>query len=296
MATLQQRIQERYPSLSFLMANAEMRSLLTRAVNESWSPGQFQSKFIASKWFRSQSETQRRWAVMLATDPSEARRQTTTWRTGLQQTAARLGAVLTAAELKYITNLGLQRGGEPDDQETINGLLALMGRKGHTKGTQPGLYQTTGREVTNLVNSQWMRGIDAKYVTKWALDITAGRKTMEDLQAVLAGQAMKRFPHMVEGLKSGMTVQEIVQPYIDLVAEELEIHPSQVQAKIKANDPAFRQILGVLDPKTNQMRLPTENEMIRLARERSTWTATTKGRQMTAGMTTALLRAFGARA
>lgn len=118
---------------------------------------------------------------------------------------------------------------------------------------------------------------------------------MEDWNAHLAAEAVHRFPHMAPQIKAGSTVADVVGPFVGLVAQELEEDPGYIWSKIKANDPAFRKLLGLRDPKSGQMRLPTESDAIRIARSRSTWWDTSNGRQMDAEAARGILQIMGVR-
>ena len=114
MATLKERVAERYPSLVALLKQPEIGSLLTQAVEKNWSPGVFQSKFIASQWFRRQSESQRRWWILSATDPGEANQQRRSMRASFGTLAASMGAQLDTAQINFLSESILQRGQDPN--------------------------------------------------------------------------------------------------------------------------------------------------------------------------------------
>ena len=73
MASIQDRVAERWPDLLPLLRHPEVGKLLTQAVTAEWSPGVFQSKLRATRWYRSQPESARQWWVLKAMDPGEAK-------------------------------------------------------------------------------------------------------------------------------------------------------------------------------------------------------------------------------
>lgn len=291
MATLRERIIERYPSLISLLQEPEIGRLLTRAVNEPLSPGQFQSQLIASNWFRSQSESQRRWWVTTHTDPGEARLQRNQYSADIMATAARLGVKLNSAQVKYVTESGLARGDDPGSARVMANLLDF-GRKSGRMGA--GAFKTAQRAVRNLEVSQWLREPPRAETEKWGADIALGRKTIEDFNAAAAYTASKRFPHMAAQIRAGMSVAEIVSPFVEAYAKEMDWDPNGLMAKLH-KDPSHTGLLGIRDPKSGKMRLPTEHEAMVMARKRGDWWQTTTGRQSDAQMTSALLQAFGQR-
>jgi hypothetical protein len=70
--------------------------------------------------------------------------------------------------------------------------------------------------------------------------------------------------------------------------------PQGLMSKMHTN-PAFGGLTGIRDPKTGNMRLPTEYEARTMARQRGDWWGTTGGRQADASMSQALLQTFGKR-
>jgi hypothetical protein len=293
MPTMRERVAERYPSLLALLNQPEIGKLLTSAVQNNWSSGVFQSKFMASRWFRSQSEAQRRWWVTAYTDPGEARTQRATYGANLQQIAEGIGLRLTTPQLKYMTESFLSRGLAADSPYVLNNLMAFAKRTGLGK-LGAGAFKTTQRDIRNLGVSQWFREPPAAETEKWATWITLGRKTIEDFNAASAYTASHRFPHMAAEIRAGRTVAEIAGPMIEAYAREMDWDAAGLMSKMHTNT-QFAGLLGIRDPKTNKMRMPTEYEARTMARQRGDWWGTTGGRQADAGMSQALLAAFGKR-
>lgn len=290
MPTMQERVAERYPSLIGLLRQPEIGKLLTTAVTENWSPGVFQSKFMASKWFKSQSEAQRRWWVTATTDPGEARVQRQLFEQELRTVASRLGFTPTRAEYASLRERALQLGVTPDSTWMVQALNNLAQRRGGRTG--PGAWTTNAGAIRQLAESEYFRALPKHVVNKWTSWITTGMKTMEDLQASLQQEAIKANPHMAHQLTEGLTVNDIIGSQRELIAEELELSsPTQVDIK----NPKWRKLLGVRDPKTKQMRLLTDSEALKMAREDPKWWNTSKGRQSDASMTTAIREMFGLR-
>jgi hypothetical protein len=291
MATMQERVAERYPALVPLLRQPEIGRLLTQAVENNWSAGVFQSKFMASNWFRSQSESQRRWWITTATDPGEAKLQRNQYSADIIKTANSLGVNLNSAQVKYITESGLARGDDPGSARVMANLLAF-GRKSGQMGA--GAFKTAQRAVRNLEVGQWLREPPRKETEHWAAEIALGRKTIEDFNAAAAYTASHRFPHMAEQIKAGMTVSEIIGPQVEAYAREMDWDAQGLMSKMYSN-PSFGGLTGIRDPKSGQMRLPTEYEARTMARQRGDWWQTTGGRQADAQMATALLEMFGKR-
>jgi hypothetical protein len=292
MASVQDRVAERWPDLLPLLRHPEIGKLLTQAVEQQWSPGVFQSKFRASNWFRSQPQSSREWWVLKAMDPGEAKTRMGAQAAGIRQQAGILGIALTEAEVKYMADAGIRLGIAPDSPQAIHGLLQF-GRTNKNR-MKAGAYNTARRAVANVAVGTWLRPLDATSQDKWGYYIAMGQKTLDDFNESMARDAGNRYPHMRDQIRAGMTTSEIVQPMVEAYAREMDWDARGLMSKLHTN-PQFGGLLGIKDPKTGKMRLPTEYESTVMARQRSDWAATTSGREKYAAMGNSLLQAFGKR-
>ena len=293
MATLQERVAESYPSLMPLLNHPEVGRLLRQAVGTPpMSANVFRSKLEATRWFRSQSAQQRQWWVTARLDPGEARMKRSQYSAELMKVAEGLGIRLNSAHVKQITETGLSRGLLPSDARMQADLLRYgLSRPGLMEA---GAYKSAQTQVRAIGAGQWLREPPRAESEKWAADIALGRKTIEDFNAANAYAASKRFPHLAEQIKSGMTVAEAVAPVVEAYAREMDWDPNGLMAKIH-KDPKHTGLLGIRDPKTKEMRLPTEHEAMVLARKRADWWETTRGQQADTAMSQRLLETFGIR-
>jgi len=287
--SLRSDVEDRYPSLVPLLKIPAIASLLTKAVAGNWSPTKFQSNFIASAWFRSQSEAQRRWFILGATDPGEAKDQTRLMNESIIAQMRRLGVVGTSAEIANIRNYALSRGLKADDFSVQNAIVRLAEKGGRAT---VGAWTTTAEAVRQMAFDEFQWPVPAHVQKKWTQWIVTGQRTMEDYQAQLSREAQKRLPHMAERLQRGETVGDIIGPYRQLIAEELELGGP---GEVKMSNPKYRSLMGIRDPKTKQMRMMTESEVLKLARDTPEWWKTSKGRQADASMVTKIREMFGTR-
>jgi hypothetical protein len=294
-AAVRKRVEELYPALSFLLRDREVGKLLIRATdpNKGYSPARFQAELYKTRWWRKRSESQRQWAILKATDPAEARHRANLHSASLIKDAESLGINLTSKQVKTYTESMLAQGIEPGSDRAMANLMAFAKARPGQMGA--GAFKTASMAVQELERSQYFRQTPRGEAERWATWIVLGRKTLEDFQAAAQHSAMHRFPHMEEQLRAGRTVADIVAPFVEAYAREMDWDPAGVMAKMHSN-PKFAGLTGIRDPKTGQMRLPTEYEAATMARQRNDWWQTTSGRQQDAAMTQTLLQAFGRRA
>lgn len=289
-----QRVREQYPSLSFLLNDPELGKLLTQAVdpNKGFSPQTFQAKLYQTSWWKRRSKTHREWAITRHTDPGEASQKRTLMQEGIAARARALGIRPARAELESIREMALRMGLAPDDFHITNALVKLWRKGGRVGPARGGAFQSNMVAIQQTANQEFLTGVTKKSAAQWSEWITTGQKTLEDFAATQQARAIKRFPHLAEALKAGQTLGDVVAPYQEIVAEELELgNPARVDVK----SGPWRALLGIRDPKTRKMRMPTESDVIRMARSRPEYWKTSGGRQADAGMASALLQMFGKR-
>lgn len=295
MATVEERVAERYPDLLPLLRHPEVGRLLRQAVdpNKPLSQGSFMSKLRTTRWFRTQSESQRRWWVTSRMDPGEAAQQRALTQQNIAALARQMGIQPTRRELELIREGALARGVGADDFWVRNSLMQLTNKGGRT---DVGAWTTIAREITELGNGQYLKNYPPHVLKKWTQWIVTGQRTMEDFQAAAQKESVKRFPHMAEQLNAGLTVRDVVQPWVDIYAQEMDTTADVIFASMAkhAGTPS-RQLLGIRDPKTGQTRMPTEQEAVKIARSQPTWWQTSGGREADHRMTRTLLNAFGER-
>src|SRR5687768_4278283 len=79
---------------SFFFSNAELKTLITRAVKEQWTAAKFQAKFQTTKWFRTHSSSVRTWIELAKRDPAEYNRRKAERNAELQTRATQMGVTL----------------------------------------------------------------------------------------------------------------------------------------------------------------------------------------------------------
>ncbi len=288
-AATKKAVQDRWPDLAFLLRVPELDRLFTRAITENLTPGAFQSQLRATQWFRSQPASSRQWMVTINTDPGEARLQRQNTSFELDAIARKTwGTALTPAQLKWLTETALVRGLEVNSPEMLNAI-----RKVAKPGAGRGEIGVYAAQIRELGTGQWfvVPGKDSTY--KVASQIILGQDTIESANARFAAEAKKRYPHLAQRIDGGETLADITEGYRTIVAEELEL--GDIDRVDIVKNPTWRQLLGTRDPKTKEMRMPTESEVVRMARSQNAWGDTAKAREMQYGIVRGLGEMFGER-
>jgi hypothetical protein len=282
-------IMERYPSLAFLLGDPEIGPLLTAAVdpNQGFSPQTFQAKLYQTNWWRNTSSVGREWLIKSNTDPASANQERAAYRAALSTKAIRLGTHLSGAQLNWLTEVGLGQGIAIDDPRMLGELRKLM-KPGGGKGD----IGVAAQQVRALAEKTWYVRPSANSIYDTAGRIATGLDTIESANARFAAEAARRFPHLGSRIQGGETLADITAGYRQTIAEELELGSPEAVDPMRGE---WRDLLGVRDDKTGDMRLMTEAEVIRRVRNRAEWWQTSHGRQTDAQATSSILRMFGKR-
>jgi hypothetical protein len=297
-ADVRRKIAELYPDLLFLVNDPQVGPLLAKAVGpEPFSEGRFLAELRTTSWFKRQSENQRQWSILKNTDAGQAKYLRGQAWTALANEAAQLGVALSGAQKKYLSEVLLQNEGWRPGQA----MPASMGATMRTLFTAtslgsraPGTIDVAAQQI-NALSKQYMLPMNSKQFYNRGELVATGASSMEAQEAAMRVQAAKLYPHLKGQIAAGETVRGAIAGQVELYAQELEVDPEVIYGKVWSNG-WERQMLGMRDPKSGQTRLPTQSEVIKMARSTPSWWKTSGGRQADASMASNLLNVFGKRA
>jgi len=285
-------VMEQYPQLAFLLNDPEIGPLLLQAVdpNAGFDANTFQSKLMATNWFRSRSQQSREEEIQKWTDPTTYWAEADAYADQLREIANTLGRPISDAESLWLTTVGLNQGVAADSASMRENLRALISPAQVMQGV--GTAGAAKNEIENLVRGQWFAPLDTGWLAQAGISVaTQGGETLESINARLASQAYNWYPHLRQQITEGQTMADIFNPYRQVIAEELELGDIE---NVSMNNTEWSQLAQWRDPKSGEMRLPTMSEVRTLARSRPQWWQTSKGKEADAGGTRALLQMFGA--
>jgi hypothetical protein len=291
---LRQRILETYPGFGWLIDVPEVGDLLAQASQEGWDIARLQAKLYATEWYRSRSETQRQMETLSHTDPMTFRDKYMTSYDSIRDEAARLGFTLTEQELLYLTQQWLMSGTSPDtDTRKIFWLQFIR--------EHPDRITTTGSIFAQAQRFEQIARQEFFFAPKWEDMVRAGAEAAigyngeEQFRQGLSDLFAGINPHLADRLKAGETYADIVNPFRDLIAKELELGGLENVDMVGSNE--WKWLLGVPDKdKPEVMRLPTQQEVIEAARKDTRWKHTVGATSLTTDLVDGITRAMGVRA
>jgi|SRR5882757_77704 len=219
---------------SFLNSVPELKTLFGKMVNENLSKDAFQAELRDTKWWKENSETQRQVQMTKKTDPATYNAQLGAAKIQVQQLAAEMGAIIPPSKLSKIAGQVLETGASEDILRDTLGKYVTF-QSGTLRGAA-GAYSVAAKKFA------YDQGITVDDQTVKNQAALIGRKlaTESDFQSQMVQQAISAYPGYKQQLEAGQTMSDIASPYVQVMAEELDLNPES----IKLTDPLIKQALN----------------------------------------------------
>jgi len=232
-------------TMSFLNANPDLKNLFSDMVSKGYSKEMFQAKLRDTKWWKTHSDKERSYLTQTYTDPATAKQNFQAAYLQVKQMAEALGIKDTKYTLARIQEAAYNvvAKGWSDGQ-----LRNYLGQYVYFDG---GNMQGQGADVQGELH-QYAYQMGVTMSDKWYADNTRlvlrGQATTSDFKNQMLRQAKAQFPQFSKQLDAGQTVMDIASPYMQSMAQILEL-PS---GSINLFDPTIKKALQYKDPGTLQ--------------------------------------------
>jgi hypothetical protein len=225
---------------AFLNANPELKKLFATAVAKTYSTDKFTAALQNTKWYKSTSDDERKWLLEVGTDPATAKQDLAQATTHAKQLMGSIGANLTSSQLAGLAYNIEAKGWTDDQAKYYGGTYAKL-----TNGAMSGDAET---QYSNALQYAYSMGVtmSTSFYKTGVDNIEKGTATYADLQAGITKQAKAQYSQYGKQIDSGMTMQDIAQPYISQMGTILEVNPTT----ISAFDPTIKAALNYKDPTT----------------------------------------------
>ncbi|AWN05113.1 minor tail protein [Streptomyces phage Vorvolakos] len=220
----------------FLKSNKELRGLFDQAVKDSWSADKFQAKLRDTNWWKKNSDTMRKAQAEKQTDPATYNAKVSAVKVQVQQLAAEMGASIPPGKLGKIVEQVITTGLDEAGLRNVLGGYITFQKNGSTLNGEAGQYENNIRQFayTNGVS------LDKQAIKNQAQLIARGMATEQDFKNQIVNQAISLYPGYAQQLQAGQTMMDIASPYMQTMAEDLEIPYTQ----IKLTDPLIKRALN----------------------------------------------------
>lgn len=268
--------------LAVFLGDPEVGPLLQRAAQEGWSPQRLEAELVKTDFWRTTTESQRKWDALVQQSPQEAEQQIAARKAEIVAQSRALGIDLDPTRLQELATDSVRFGWS--GQQLRDAVTADF----DYQGGEGGLAGQSNRQIKELAG-QYLVPLSDSAIDRWTEQIVIGAADEESFRAYLTEQAKSLFPGMAAALDKGITVAQYADPYKQIAARELEVAPETIDL----NDPRYRKMLDQVDSKGNRtaMTLSSASEYLRSLPE---WQQTRGANEKAASLTENILKQFGA--
>ena len=225
-------------SYAFMNSDASIKQTFDDAVAGNWTDQKFQAAFRNTDWWKNTADTARKALQMKASDPA-------TWSFTLDankqkalQMAAEIGASIPGSALDQLAENMAMTG------MTDEGLRSLL--SGYIDFTSDqNLNGQAGMHAASMRKYASDMGVDVSQqaIKNYAQLMIRGMSSQDDYKNFVNEQATSAFPAFAQQIKGGQTMRNIANPYVQMMAQTLEVNPNQLSLR----DPTIMSGLNGLD-------------------------------------------------
>lgn len=270
-------------SLAFFKTNSELYALLKKATAEGYSPSRFVAALQNTKWFRTTSESARKYAVLKATDPAGFNQQLNQTIEHIKSLGGRYGAPLRYTDLRSVALKAMQMGW--NDEQITRLLSTRLVRK--KDGTYTGQAGETQRLVRRLAQDYGV-SVGDKWIANVVRDSITGARTSETIAADFQRMAASKYVALKDRIMAGETVRDIADPYIQSYGKLLELNSENIDL----DDPLIQRALQARDAK-GQPTTQTLYDFEQVLRNDKRWAKTMNAQNQMSAVVSDVLKTFG---
>jgi hypothetical protein len=200
-----------------------LRNLLRTALAQNYTPEEFSRKLQDSSWWKQTPDSAKQAAILKATKPGEFKQQRTELETKVRNLASQMGVSTFHGDFAHLVNTALTLGWDDTELQQHIGAYFNPGA-GRTASGTGGALQQQLREA----RMQYGLGGNDDTVAFQTKRILAGLDTVDGIKAQYAASASHKFPAFAKQLQEGQTMTQIADPYVQTIAQTLELNPSDV--------------------------------------------------------------------
>lgn len=216
-------------TVDVLKHNREINNLVHQAVKEGWDGTLFDAHLKGTKWWKTTSDSQRKFFLMLYEDPATYKAKWGENQFSVNQLAVQVGLgnqINSKGRSTQILINGIMhkmRDGWSDAQ-----LKAYFGSMVGMHGDQ--MYGEAGQNYDSLFQLAYANGMtySKDWYTKNIRSIESGKSTLEDFEGQIRNQAAAKYSAFANQIKAGQNAMDLAQPYINSVSQILELPSSSI--------------------------------------------------------------------
>lgn len=268
---------------SFFYQNAELQALLKQAVKESWTTDRFKGRLMATTWYRTHSEVQRRFDELERRDPTTAASEIAAQKAKLSDQFSQQGIQIDDARLTQMARTTLAYGSTPEE------IQDMMAAEFHYQpGSAAGAVADTETQVRSLARDYGVQ-VNDQQMGDWIGKIISGEFTIQSLQDLVRDSARSKYLGYAKQIDAGLTVRDIASPYLTSYSNILETDPQNVDLE----DPLIQKALQGSMDKQGQVVPQTVYDFEKSLRRDPRWLKTRNAKDSMSGLALRIGQDFG---
>lgn len=221
---------------AFLNAHKDVARKVALAVKQGWTPDRLSAEIKDTPWWRKRTEAQRKWDIISAENPKEARRLVDLKTEQIKQMASTMGVTLSDNQAFKMAGHAASRGStDPEVQSMLAGMWSL-----DAEGEDVGQAGTTVDQLRDLAHDYGVV-LDPGTLQKQVQQVLSGDQTSQGLVDLYREQAKTLYAPISDWLEKNpsMTVKDYLTPYMQAAARELGTPPEQMDL----TDPKWTKVI-----------------------------------------------------
>jgi hypothetical protein len=209
----------------FLNSIPELKRLFESAVSGGWSKDKFQAKLRDTSWFKNTTADERKYLLEIKADPASAQQRWDLTNAKVRQLANKMGVVENEfiwTKIHEATRNMIYKGW---DESAVRYFM------GQYVGLSGNLHEGESGETWDQLK-QYSYAMGVELSEDWyrarIQNIARGIATPQDYKSEIAALAKANFPQWAEQIDGGQSVADIAQPYMQSMAQILELPAGSV--------------------------------------------------------------------
>lgn len=230
----------------------ELQDLLRKAIGPpAMSDTQFEYALRQTNWWKQNSATTREWDLGSQVDPASAEQKIVNRVSQLQNIAlSEYGVQIDEAKLRKLSTDSLRYGWTEQTLMNAIGFEATRSSMGMSQLSSGFI----GQNIRETANAYGLKLSDES-VNRWATSIATGQETKQRFQQYALNTAKGLFPAIASQLDSGLTFQQVVDPFRNVASQILEISPQSIDF----TDPKWARAISTVE-QNGQQRMMSFSE------------------------------------
>lgn len=210
----------------------EVGQVMQQAVNEKWTAQRFQMAIAATNWWRTTPPLTREWVTRQYADPAGAARELQTGADQVGMMAGKYGFDLRDQDRMKQLWLNAKLAGYDDRMTELYVFNDLQTFRPGTaqSGGELGLRQLAAKRIASDYGYS-SPTLDQEVINDMTRSITMNQDQSQGMaawQQKMMQNAMARYTPFADRISGGQTVRDVAQPYVDAMAQTLELNPQDI--------------------------------------------------------------------